>query len=1458
VPRLAGLRLESIGHRDARFEGLVIGFTDPHGAPCDSVLWLRNGGGKSSILNLLFSLLRPHQREFLGSEAEARVRELDDYLFPDDTGSVCLSWRLDPDPSGAEPELLTGVCMEPARSGEAARLRRLFYAIRIDDPAAAPVSLATLPLVSGANGGRRLARLTTLRDALRALDGQRGVRVQIVEVQRDWEDVLDSYGLDPEVFGYQIRMNRREGAADELFRFGSDEEFVDFLLEMAFSDAEAALVSRNLRELRSQVQRRPRLVEEREALERLREVLRPHALLAEERRRQRGELAALTAAGRALCARVAAARDARASAAARARAEQAEQDERYRSSSRERNRRAWALVAYRKRRADLEVVAKEGALAAARAEVGRREREQRLLGAAHVLQDLLAQQAKAGALRRELRARLEEHRPLEEALAGAAAALCEALEAELAALAARAELLGARRREAEARADDARQRERAAAARLAALAARLDRARADLRRMEERRAALEAEGALGGGETATAAAARLEATLAALDREDEEDAATAERAEQAARDREPRAAAAGQAAAAAEAQAGAVAEAVAAARRELHALEADPVLAQTLEDSQPDLLGLGREAVRRLEGRARRVSEQLVLARIEQEVEARALAALEQDDLLPPTVDAEVVQRTLRAAGVTAFGGGAYLADNARGARAEALLRAHPELGAGVVVAESDWPHAREVLAAAPPEVQAPVAVGTTAGLLAEGEPQLVALPPRAYFDHTASVAERERRTAAEARRRASLESLSREKLALDSLGARVEALLGRSDAAWFAERATEEHGLRARAASMRVEEVELRRQLDALRAEVTALRQRAKGRGERRRAAARLRERVQRFLEDGGDRLGDRRAEIAELAADGAETEAARRSAAAELPAIAEEQRRLEGDAVELSVARRALEEEHAEAAAAAGGRSASEARPMDLAVAREVYRTRAREFERATGNQELTGRIAEVDHRVADHTRELDAQLRRAGGTRAEAEEVLGLADAVGLGEHARRVESGLADARRRAEAAGAALALARDQARRAEKEAAEVRRQGHGKVVADELERVAAAPADEVDRLIEQAEREMAELQGAESDADRLRAEAQARAAAAAADEAALGGLAERLQDALGAAPAPAAPVAGDADVDVPAFRARVDEVLPALRALDEAVRDLDRRGQDAGRAIAACATRAENAVLPGSLRTRLCEPDLEVLLARIGDHLTDVDLRVTALGEELAQVDSFRKLMAASLQRATDPALRLLHGLERASRFPAGEAVWGGQPFVKVDLRIPPTAAERETVAATLIDRMVQQADVPGGLRLVQLFVRELTRGGGLSVRIVKPEVFRRLHYEPVERLRAFSRGEQLTSAILLYCTLARLRAQERGRRRSSTSVLILDNPLGTCSKPEFVELQRNMARAHGVQLIYTTGIEDLEALALLPNIIRLRNAHQDRRGRMHVTAEAGGPAPVRAVRIAREE
>jgi len=104
MPRLTRLRLVCVGHPNARFEDVILNFQDHQGRPIDSTLWLRNGGGKSSLLNLFFAVVRPDKREFLGGKADAKRRKLEDYVQDADRAVVICEWEAD-----AERDSL-GVC----------------------------------------------------------------------------------------------------------------------------------------------------------------------------------------------------------------------------------------------------------------------------------------------------------------------------------------------------------------------------------------------------------------------------------------------------------------------------------------------------------------------------------------------------------------------------------------------------------------------------------------------------------------------------------------------------------------------------------------------------------------------------------------------------------------------------------------------------------------------------------------------------------------------------------------------------------------------------------------------------------------------------------------------------------------------------------------------------------------------------------------------------------------------------------------------------------------------------------------------------------------------------------------------------------------------------------------------------------------------------------------------------
>lgn len=109
-------------------------------------------------------------------------------------------------------------------------------------------------------------------------------------------------------------------------------------------------------------------------------------------------------------------------------------------------------------------------------------------------------------------------------------------------------------------------------------------------------------------------------------------------------------------------------------------------------------------------------------------------------------------------------------------------------------------------------------------------------------------------------------------------------------------------------------------------------------------------------------------------------------------------------------------------------------------------------------------------------------------------------------------------------------------------------------------------------------------------------------------------------------------------------------------------------------------------------------------------------------------------------------------------------------------------------------------------------------------------------------------------------VALYCTIVALRGARTGRGTRPGGVLLLDNPIGRASSAHLARLQRDVATAHGVQLIYTTGVKDPAAVIQFPNIIRLDNRQGGTQGRRYIVADADSAdetdgSPISGVRVA---
>ena len=201
----------------------------------------------------------------------------------------------------------------------------------------------------------------------------------------------------------------------------------------------------------------------------------------------------------------------------------------------------------------------------------------------------------------------------------------------------------------------------------------------------------------------------------------------------------------------------------------------------------------------------------------------------------------------------------------------------------------------------------------------------------------------------------------------------------------------------------------------------------------------------------------------------------------------------------------------------------------------------------------------------------------------------------------------------------------------------------------------------------------------------------------------------------------------------------------------------------------------------------------EPDWE---AQAANWRKELELRVQVINDQLTEMNQHREILVTETLGAAGEALALLRSAAAQSRLPDHFPRLGGAQFLRIATHEPESPAEQRGRIGELIDELVDQGDIPLGIKLVQQAVRRLAKP--IRVKVLNPDPDLEQDAVDITDMARFSGGEQLTSAILLYCSLAQLRARNRGIYRKPSSVLILDNPIGRASRVRFLELQRDAA------------------------------------------------------------
>ncbi len=1462
--QITRIRLASVGPEPARYDPLELDLRRPDlSGPADTVLFLPNTGGKTVLMRLLFSVLHPPIVERIGTEETANHKKnLLGYVLDRDTAHVVIEWRRVEEARFADDDVLvTGLVAEWRDSRRPAEpkpedLKRLWYSIR------GPVGMAgidnlTFEIDVAADGGtvRRRLPLRRFQEQLEELK-KTGIRTKLdvstTSVQRDWVEHLDKLGLDRALFRYQGEMNHNEAGASAIARFKEDRDFIKFFLDAVFDPAELAGLDREFDEVADKVRRFPeyerRLRFEQAALRELE----PLAGLVTALAAARAETQTARSTAMNLLAAFTGAEMIARSREQRERQRSREQDAEARRLTTEADRFRAEEREFRRLGATLWKTEAKRAYEASAQRTVRAELDVRAWGLTEDLARLAEARARIKALDEAYETEMVRLRPLQTARDEAATRLVRHLAANAVLAAHKASAAKTRVEEARKRAGAARKEERDAHIE----AAKLDTTReASEKRVEEVgafRNRLVAKGLLAADESADDACQR-EATLVAnalarSDLIDKESAALdVERGhlDDADRAEAPRVAEVSEAHAR-------LAGEVERAEKERKELSAHPLVIELAESSEFELELVGSGIAERLLGRAKEADDARLGIELQGVEDKHAVRGLEDTGFLPPPPDVEAALVRLRAAGIVgALPGTRYVAEAIARDRRATVLTGRADLVGGIVLTEAgDLAKARAVLESALLDPAMIIAIGPATDLVAaeseSGHPNTFVVPPaEAVWDRAAAGAER-------TRREARLGTLDAQRTELDrrAAGARslADALIRHAMAypsGWLAmrtaERDTQADEL-ARLREARIQREDRRSEvsaaLKAFRAEAVDLRKIA-------------REAEQRVVEL--QRLLDDETSIAGLAA----TIERQRAEAKNWRTIAEEAER---------AASTADQEADREAAVAEGHRAAAERIRQErtkIVLAEPVVEPSLEEAEiacRIDDLFELRARFEELGKKLAGETSASDVAAKRT--TAIEHRDKLAAAIELHPEDVRKRAvdllkspEAGeLAGRRGAAELAEADAATARA----AEREAYVEQNKAKDELGAIEDEIQKSRRRVEISANRAPRDRHHAALLAAEARQNADNAQSQVanaeRERNTARDEA---DAAKKLMDGLsvlGTQLRMSLKLLEDAEVPaVPPFEGDLNQAnatgLATARRLTSAVdaeRDAEqawRQRDSAVRALLACEEFADLAA-SDRLYRRLAQSPAEALARDADELVAELRACIGVLQAELATLEEDRKLATTSLAKSVHKALSYLRLAETRSKLPPRLRDWSGESFIEIRFEKPPAEELDVRLRTFVIQILDPKVDRPTGSKMLMLALDRAV--GEFRVKILKPnEAFAPIRV-PVAELSSptFSNGQRATVATAMMLMLSELRRQSRSSAQpASVGTLLLDNPLGNANAGFLIEVQRTVAAAAGIQLVYTTGIADLNALRRFSKVIALSNDAARRTMRRWVRANS---------------
>jgi hypothetical protein len=262
------MHLASCGFRTAWYDGITFNLTDPDTElPTDTLINLENGGGKTTLLGLVFSCFETSQERFL-KHIQNKHNSFSQYFTPDGVpGFILVEWLMPSRTAGGRPYRLVVGQVVCVRTTTETDVDRMFFSFEEQ----ADLSLDDIPAP-----GLKGASVNSMNEFSRWIHDQQKKYPGNVFIshnrQAEWQRHLkDDRLIDLDMLRMQVNFSAEEGGFDKGFLdFKTESEFLRKFLLLTSDMTKADEARRSVVSVCDRHRRKPQLQRRRDELKKFR------------------------------------------------------------------------------------------------------------------------------------------------------------------------------------------------------------------------------------------------------------------------------------------------------------------------------------------------------------------------------------------------------------------------------------------------------------------------------------------------------------------------------------------------------------------------------------------------------------------------------------------------------------------------------------------------------------------------------------------------------------------------------------------------------------------------------------------------------------------------------------------------------------------------------------------------------------------------------------------------------------------------------------------------------------------------------------------------------------------------------------------------------------------------------------------------------------------------------------